>query len=106
MIICNGTIEAKRKSGGGIDPTTGYPVACEVSYDEPIACQYLIAKLDRQALQGGVPATEASYEVLIEMQPFDADQVRLTDIHTGEVGEYSVISVEPLEAVWQLRIII
>ena len=27
MIIPNGTIQVKRKTAGGIDPATGYPVA-------------------------------------------------------------------------------
>ena len=41
MIIENGTIQVKQKTGGGIDPTTGYPLPYSaVSWGDPIPCQY------------------------------------------------------------------
>ena len=40
MIIANGTIETKIKTGGGIDPDTDYPIAPSVSWGNPIECQY------------------------------------------------------------------
>ena len=48
----------------------------------------------------------AQYSILIEEQPLgEFDQIRLTDSLTGKsLGEFSVIQVEPLEAVCELRI--
>lgn len=108
MIIENGTIELKQKtSGGGIDPKTGYPVKpASVSWSDPIPCQYSANKYDNLGRVNGEHFTTAEYTILIEEQPFDTEQIRLKD-RTGKViGEFSVIQVEPLEAVCELRILV
>ena len=48
----------------------------------------------------------AQYTILIEQQPtsFTAEQIRLKDNGGNVVGEYSVIAIEPLEAVCEIRI--
>ena len=48
----------------------------------------------------------AEYSVLIEAQPFDAEQIRLKNRCGNIVGEFSVISAESLDAVCQIRILI
>ena len=48
--------------------------------------------------------TTAQYTVLIEEQPFEAEQIRLKDLAGNVVGEFSIMQVEPLEAVCELRI--
>lgn len=107
MIIANGTIEIKNKVVGGINPETGFPNApSQVSWSNPIECQYSANNHNNLGKANGEHFTVASYSVLIEEQPFSAEQVRLTD-RTGVVlGEFSVISVEPLDAVCELRILI
>ena len=92
MIIQNGTIEVKRKTGGGIDPE--------------IPCQYSANKYNQLGRVNGEHFTTAQYSVLIEEQQFTAEQVRLKDRAGNVVGEFSVISVEPLEAVSELRIMV
>lgn len=112
MIIINGTIEVKRKTAGGIDPETGSPVkSSEVSWGNPIDCQYTANKYDKLGKLGKVNGehfTVAQYSILIEEQPLgEFDQIRLTDSLTGKsLGEFSVIQVEPLEAVCELRIMV
>lgn len=108
MIIANGTIEAKLKQGGGIDPVTGYPVKpSDVSWGDPIPCQYSATKYNKLGqTTNGEHYTVAQYTVLIEEQPFDAEQLRLKDRDGEVVGEFSVIEVEPLDAVCELRIFI
>ena len=107
MIIANGTIEVKRKTAGGIDPETGFPIApSQVSWDEPIDCQYSANKYDNLGRSNGEHFTVASYSVLIEERPFTAEQVRLKDRDGKVLGEFSVIQIEPLEAVCELRILI
>ena len=97
MIIENGTIELKQKtSGGGIDPTMGYPQKpASVDWGTPIPCQYMANKFKT-----------AEYSVLIEEQPFDAEQLRLKDRAGSIVGEFSIIQIEPLEAVCEIRILV
>ena len=111
MIIQNGTIELKcKRSGGydGIDPVTGHPVdtLCEC-WGEPIPCQYL-PTVNLQARDiNGEHVTRASYEVLVEERPICcSEQVRLRDMAGCVIGEYSVISATPHDAVCEVRILI
>lgn len=107
MIIENGTIETKLKTVGRIDPSTGYPVKpSDVSWSTPIPCQYTANKYSNLGRVNGEHFKTAEYSVLIEEQPFDAEQVRLKDLTGAVVGEFSVISVEPLTAVCEIRILI
>lgn len=107
MIIANGTIELKQKTGGGIDPETGYPVrSSSVSWGDPIPCQYSANKYSNLGRVNGEHFTKAEYSVLIEEQPFNAEQLRLKNRAGEVIGEFSVIQVEPLEAVCELRILI
>lgn len=48
----------------------------------------------------------ASYTILIEEQPFNGEQVRLKSLDGNTVGEFSVISVELLEAVCELKVLV
>lgn len=108
MIIQNGTIEAKIKVGnGGIDPVSGFPIKqTEVVYDNPIPCQYSANQYNQLGRVQGESFTVAHYNILIEQpaQPFTAEQIRLKDMDGNSVGEFSIMSVEPLEAVCELRI--
>ena len=104
MIIQNGHIECKVKTGGGIDPVTGYPVKAEVTWGEPIPCQYIPSKHDMMAVREGEHYTLAAYAILIEEQPFESETIRLTDIRGEELGEFPVRQVERLEAVCEMRI--
>ena len=105
MIIPNGHIECKLKTGGGIDLVTRYPAIPEVSWGEPIPCQYIPARHDFSAVSQGEHYTLASYTILIEERPFTAERIRLTDHRSGRViGEYSVRQTEYLDAVCQVRI--
>lgn len=107
MIIPNGTIEVKRKTGGGIDPETGYPgKPSSVAWGNPIPCQYSANKHNWLGRVNGEHFTAAQYTVLIEEQPFTAEQIRLRN-HAGDiVGEFSIMEIEPLEAVGELRILV
>ena len=106
MIIANGTIEPKQKTAGGIDPETGHPKKSESSWGDPIPCQYYANTYSNLGIANGEHFTRAQYVVLIEEQPFTAQQLRLKDREGNTVGEFSVIHTEPLEAVCELRLLI
>lgn len=107
MIIENGTIQVKQKTGGGIEPTTGYArPSSAVSWGDPIPCQYYPNRYTNLGRVSGEHVKSAEYTVLIELQPLGAEQIRLTDNQRGLVGEFSIISAEPLEAVGQTKITI
>ncbi len=107
MIIQNGYIEAKIKSAGDIDPVTGYPVkSYDESYASAIPCQYIANQYNQLGRSRGGSFTIAQYQILIEQQrePFTAEQIRLTDMSGEIIGDFSVIAVEPIEAVCELKI--
>lgn len=107
MIIENGTIEPKVKSAGGIDPTTGYPIKpTQPQWGTPFSCQYVPNSHNNLGRVNGEHFTTATYTVLIEEQPFTAEQIRLKDLQGNVIGEFSVISAEPLEAVCEIKILI
>ena len=107
MIIQNGTIELKQKTGGGIDPETGYPIKPTVGdWSLPIPCQYYPNKYNNLGKVNGMNFKTASYTILIEEQPFNNEQIRLKTLDGNTVGEFSVISVEPLDAVCELKILV
>lgn len=107
MIIQNGNIEVKLKTGGGINPETGYPnKPVSTSWGNPIPCQYSANKYNNLGCTNGEHFTIAKYIVLIEEQPFATEQIRLKDLAGNIIGEFSVMQVEPLDAVCELRILI
>lgn len=107
MIIQNGTIEVKQKTGGGINPETGYPnKPVSTSWGNPIPCQYSANKYNNLGYVNGEHFTTAKYIVLIDEQPFATEQIRLKDLAGNIVGEFSVMQVEPLNAICELRILI
>lgn len=105
MIIENGTIQVKHKSAGGVDPNTGFArPASAVSWGDPIPCQYFPNRYSNLGRVSGEHFKTAEYTVLIEAESFGAEQIRLSDGAGGLVGEFSIISAEPLEAVGQVKI--
>ena len=106
MIIPNGTIEVQNLAGGGIDPETGFPSTGAASWGEPVPCQFSPVRQDYRATVDGEPAKTLSFSILIEEQqpPFTADRLRLRDSGGALLREFSVESVEHLEAVGQTRI--
>ena len=108
MIIANGTIEVKEKYPAGIDAETGHPKAGRFSWGTPIPCQYVPISHDKRAVSNGEHYTRASYTVLLEERPLCdlGEQVRLSSMCGHEIGEYSVVSIEWLEAVCQWRVMI
>lgn len=106
MIIPNGTVEFKVKTGGGIDATTGYPTAPEESWGEPIECQYIITSRDNLGRVNGEHFIRAQYTIYIEKQRIISEQLRLRDDEGDTIGEFSILCVKQLDAVNQSEILV
>jgi hypothetical protein len=104
MLIVNGTIAAKIKSGGGLD-ADGYPVKPSASWSPPVPCHVRMNRKNNLGKKNGNSFTVASYEVLIEPQPFESERVRLTE-YGRNLGEFSVLWTEYIEAVGLLKIVV
>lgn len=107
MIIANGTIEFKRKEGGGIDPDTGHPIPPREYWSCPVPCQFIPNENRQARTSDGEHYHQYTHEVLVEeMRVCATEQVRLRNWCGDVIGEYSIISFSPLEAVSEVRIII
>lgn len=106
MIIQNGYIEVVTVVNGGTDQETGYPLAGGVSYGDPIPCQYFLKQNRQAVLANGERKETEQYNVLVEEQPccFNPEQVRLTDMCGNTVGVFVVETIEPLDAVSEVRL--
>ncbi len=109
MLIQNGTIEFKSKTGGGIDLETGYPSKpSSENWGEKIPCNIQHTKMNllAQAI-GGEHFKSHSYEIYVdEDTEVTSEEVRLKDINGNEIGEFSIISKQPLEAVAMIKILV
>ncbi len=103
MIIVNGEICAKVKTGGGLDEN-GNPIRPSESWEAPIPCHIRSNTYNNKGKANGNTFTVASYEVLIESQPFVAERVKLTDRNGKDLGEFSVMEIEYLDAVDTVKI--
>lgn len=106
MIICNGHIRVIRKSGGGIDPETGFVVKATRSWGSLIECQYRANEYNNKGKADGNTFVVAKYEILIEQQAIAAEQIQLSDKGGNILGEFSVVSIENLAAVDKTKIIV
>ena len=106
MIIQNGNIEVKKKAGGGIDPETGYPIPATESWEPKIPCQYRANTYSNKGRSNGEAFTIATYEVLIDGTIIEQARILLTDIDNRVIGEFTVISAEPLPAVQMTKILL
>ena len=109
MIIDNGVLYTRvaTEAMPSLDPKTGYPRRAEEEYwCNPIRCQFRARDYSNLTRVQGEAVRLAKYEILIEEQPFTAGVVRLEDVFGGVVCEASVIEIEPLQAVGQIRILI
>lgn len=102
MIIANGFIRFKEQVEEQVD-SMGYPMLSPDAWGEAIECQYNITS-NLQARSNGEAYTSKSFVVWVEQMDVPSEVVMLYDGRGKEVGQFSVISVEQLDAVCQTRL--
>lgn len=104
MIIENGYITTKVKSGGGMK--NGRPQPVVVVDSDPIPCNWKAQKWDKKGKVKDGVFTQAQFEILVELQEFTAETLTLYDTTVTErlLGEFAVQSVEPLAATGATKI--
>lgn len=107
MILVNGFISGKIKAGGGLDKN-GNPIRPAEEWGELIACHIRVNKRNNLGKQNGNLFTIASYEILIEPQPFiDDGIIKLSYASGKELGEFPIMfPPEYLEAVGAIKIVV
>lgn len=107
MIILNGYISAKIKTGGGLDEN-GNPFRPSSEWSESIPCYIKVNQRNNLGKQNGNSFIIASYEILIDPQPFTSDGIVKLSYESGqELGEFSIMfPSEYLEAVQAIKIVV
>ena len=102
MIIANGYIEFDLSVAAGVD-SDGYPIPAVESWGEAVECQYTLSH-NLQARNNGEAVSAKSYVVYVEQMYIPSERVKLYDRNGVELGQYSIRSVEHLDAVCQTRL--
>ena len=104
MIIENGYIQVKVKTGGGM--LNGRPQPVTVVDGDPIPCNWRAQKWDKKGNTVDSVFTQAQFEILIELQEFSAETLTLYDTTVGlrRLGEFTIQSIEPLDATGATKI--
>ncbi len=101
MIIENGVIHIKLKAHGGL--VDGNPIKPSENWSKPIPCFISAVKHNNRGVSNGNTFTEASYEVSVNDQPFEADTIKLV-LKGKEIGNFSIQSIEHLDVVCVIKI--
>lgn len=97
MIIENGTIQAVEKTGGGFQG--GRPVSVTETLGDPIPCNIRVVKNDKRGTYVDGKFTQTQLVILIELQPFTATRVKVTDTLRGvDYGTFDVQAIQQLHA--------
>ena len=102
----DGQIKKKVVTGGGIDSETGIGEPVTTSWSDPVPCKYYATELDNKGRYEDGKFHQSSYTITTENMDFDADFVRLFDNRGKLRAEKEVISIETLDLVQRIKIII
>ena len=105
-LFSNGTVQFKQKSGGGIDPETGYPVSATSTWSESVPCSWKTVSLNLLATANNEHYKDARYTLFIEGNSLPSEQLKLTDNDGNTLGEFSVISYEYLDTKGVVQIVV
>lgn len=102
----NGTLKYQTLTENGQVNEYGEPVAAQVSWSDPVPCSIKTNSDTRKGRYEDGEFRMASFTVLIEYREgFAAERVKLERL--GEdLGEFQVISVEPLTTVGRIQIMV
>lgn len=98
----NGTIQYKIISGGGRD-NKGNPIPVSSSWCDPIDCLIRTVKHNHNIYHEG-KFEASSYEVLLELQDFGADMIKLTSNKGKVLGEFEVQDISDVDRSGRIKI--
>jgi len=101
-----GTISTRVTTGGGLDPNSGEPTPVTFGWASEIECLFAPAQNSSQGRYTDGTFKQASYTITTEKMDFVAKLLRLTNSRGDVVCENEIISVEVLEDIQRVKIII
>jgi hypothetical protein len=107
MIIENGTLKYITGATGGGLGANGKPVKREDVWSAAIPCNVRTNNRNNLGKKEGEAFIVASYIVLIDYRTgFNPGRVQLTDNEGREIGEFPVISIETLDSVNAIKLVV
>lgn len=106
MIVKNGYIRFKDKSEAVYNEQKGIYEPQKAEWGEDIPCQWRVTSGTYKGKSNGEACVVAQYEILIEMQEIYGERFQLSDLDYNDMGEYSPISIERLDLVQKIKIIV
>lgn len=100
----NGVIRIISVQDGGLNEY-GEPVASQTVIGDPIPCSIKTNNDTRKGKYEDGEFRQASFLILIEMSQFHADRIKVSRLGE-ELGEYRILSVEPLSTVGRVQIMV
>lgn len=100
----NGTLRYETVTDGGIDEW-GEPIGAKAEWSEPIPCSIKTNSDTRKGKYEDGKFRQASFTVLVELQNIAFDRVRL-ERQDEPLGDFNIISVEPLTSVGRIQIVV
>lgn len=101
----NGTIQYDVMGQGGVNEY-GEPMAAQCSWSDPIPCSVAVNSDTRKGTYEDGKFRQASFTILIERQDLpEIHRVRIMR-YEEDLGEYGIISIEPLALVGRVKLIV
>lgn len=101
-----GTIAAKVQIGGGSNPETGEPLPVTYDWGEAVECLYKAVELSNRGRYADGEFEQAAYVVTTDSMEFDGTYMQLKDSRGNVVCEKEVISLEVLEDIQRVKIVL
>lgn len=105
MIIVNGTIQALTSAKSTINDD-GDPVTVPDAWGDPINCNIRTTKHDKKGIYEDGEFIQASYEILLDMQTFEADKIRVINNRSKVLGEFEIQDIQFLDKVQRVKIVV
>ena len=101
----NGNLAYQIQGNNGQLNEYGEPIAASVEWSDPIPCSIKTNSDTRKGKYEDGEFRMDSFTILIERTEFNADRIKLERLGE-ELGEYRILSVEPLATVGRIQIMV
>jgi len=101
-----GYISSRSNADDYIDEETGMPVTGEVEWSGDIECSYKANSLSNRGVYIDGFFKQASYEITTEDMTFEGDYIRLKNRKGEVIWESEVLSLEELDSIQRIKIVI
>lgn len=101
-----GYISSRISLGDYIDEETGMPVQGGEGWSSDIECRYKANSLNNRGAYVDGFFKQASYEITTEDMTFEGDYIRLKNRKGTVIWESEVLSLEELDSIQRIKIVI